>query len=621
MSATPLDLAAGPRRVLPSSLGLAGVFRFLDFPRVLLLAVLVGGVLRLPALRVGFLPDEELQLSALEGHPLNSMTRFDLWRFYSGVPADTARMVHDGLLPFWAHPQQKLSFLRPFSSVVFAGEQAVFGRSTVVSHGITLVAALGLIVVAGAMFRRLLPGRVAGAALLLFAVQQVQWDVTALVCARHFLLAAVPSVLGLTAYLRYRQGSYPRGWLLGLAGFSLGLLFGETALQVLAFVLAYELFGATDPLLRRLRAIAGPALLGVGYLVVYVGLGYGASHVEFAYADPIAEPRLWLGHVYSTGGLVLDLLAGFHATVTRIKDFTIAPGSSLYGYRVAVLLLAGALWGLLFLAFSRGPLFAHAAVGGAARTARWLLVGAMFSIVPAAGAVASPRLVVIAGLGVAPAVALVLRFGWAGLSGTLGAGAPRRLALAAGAVAGGVHAVLSPIALPANLWAYADGLVRGREHSRQLARGCEIRGTVGEDVLVLATPVLPEQTTLRRVFPEARPFLNLGMGRGDHEVIRTGPNSFELATRPSSARPASASLYPAVGQEIALRSGFTVRVLAAAADGLRNEPSRIAVTSERSLDTPDITFLAWKNGKLSRVAMPPAGGRVVVNRVQTSPPS
>ncbi|MEO7328275.1 MAG: hypothetical protein ABI193_06840 [Minicystis sp.] len=584
---------------------------FLTFPRVLALSLALGALLRLPALGVGFVGDEELQLSALEGRASSGMTRFDLWRFHSGDPAEGARLIHDGYLPWWTRPDLKMAFLRPLSSVVFAAEHALFGRNPVGYHALNLVWALLLITVVALFFRKVLPGAIGAVATLLFAVQGIHWEVAGMICARHFLIASVASFAGFLAYLRYREEGYRPGLPLAFLGFAVGLAGGEEALQVLAYVLAYELFAARGTWMERARALLVPSVPAALYLLCYKLLGYGTFRMAPNYTDPFAEPLQWLKHGFSAARLSLALLFGVEGFAGESGSFKLTPDTRFYNLRwLLVALLVAMIAGLfVFLARASDRLVSQAE----RRTLRFLLAGALLSFAPVIGAVPGPRLLVIPGVGVAALIAALLRAAWLSLRAPADNASPSRIPLIAlGALLLLIHGLLSPAQLAMNLSSLSKNLQRWTLKNQALVAQAEIDKGRDQDVIVIAAGPSSGALEHKRLSTRTSTWMVLSVLPVEHELLRTGPNTAEVIIHAPSTRPAGEKGYPTVGQKLSFQGDFTLEVVEAVATNFdeKNSPTRLALRSARSLDDPGIRFLLWRDGALRKVSVPPIGERV-----------
>lgn len=581
---------------------------FSSFPRVLALSLGLGVLLRLPALGVGFVGDEELQLAALEGRASSGMTRFDLWRFHSGDPAEGLRLIHDGYLPWWTRPDLKMAFLRPLSSVIFAAEHALFGRSPFGYHLMNILWAGLLIFVVAHVFRRLLPGTLGALATLLFAIQGIHWEVAGMVCARHFLIAGVASFAGFLAYVRYREEGRKTSLALAFLGFAVGLAGGEEALQVLAYVLAYELVAAGDPWLTRAKALLLPSLPAAVYLVCYKALGYGTFRMAPNYTDPFSEPLQWLSHGFSAARLSLALLFGVEGFAGESGSFKLTPDTRFYNLRwLLVAFLIAVLAGLFaFLARASERLVS----ADEKRTLRFLLVGALLSFAPVIGAVPGPRLLVIPGVGIAAVVASLLRS--ASRSLPRGAGQPlssRVPLLGLGGLLLVIHGLLSPAQLALNLRSLSKNLARWTQKNKALIEQAELDRDKDQDVIVIAASPSSGALEHKRLSTRNRAWMVLSVLPVEHELRRTGPNSAEVIIHPPSTKAPSEKGYPTVGQELRFQGGITLKVLSAVATNFeeKSSPTRLSLVSERSLDDPSIRFLMWRDGALRKVDVPKVG--------------
>jgi hypothetical protein len=107
----------------------------------------------------------------------------------------------------------------------------------------------------------------------------------------------------------------------------------------------------------------------------------------------------------------------------------------------------------------------------------------------------------------------------------------------------------------------------------------------------------------------------LSGARSAHRLTRTGRNTFELVpvdrplldgTFDTLFRAADRPF--AVGDE-AEQCGARIRV--AATDNGR--PTRLAITTRRSLDDPELVLLVWRDGHLARLAAPAIGETIALS--------
>jgi hypothetical protein len=581
--------------------------------KALPLAVALSAALCLPALRIGFYSDERIQLATLEGRQQGSLTPFDLWRFYSGRPVDTAQYVREGQLPWWTDPHIKMAFWRPLSSVIFSLEHAVFGRNAAAYHLTSVLWWLGLIAVVGLFYRRVLNPVTAAAAAIVFAVQGVHWEPIACLCARHFLLAAIPSTLGLMAYLRRREEGWKFGLPLALAGFVAGLAAGEVALQMVAFALAYELVGAKGSPGARLRALAPVAAMVLGYVALHKALGYGVHALGERYTDPLSDPRKALGGVFNGARMVIALFDGVPGAVGAVDAFRVDHASLLYRLRWPFVL--GVMMGCagLFAGLRRCP---PAVLPEREVThVRWLLLGGLLALVPVVGALPGARLLLIPSIGVTPTLVLLLRWAWAIAVKKIPVATVARWSLAlAGTAFAVMHLGVALVLLPLSLLRFDENLSRSWRARERFVGTLSPVPAGGEHVFVLSTPLMLYASEIGDLLPSSPPWLVLSNAQVDQEVLRTGPETFEIRSLDVQSRSPSSVGYPPIGIVVPLRDGLEVTLLDASGgqDPAENIPRRIAVRSERPLDDPSLCFLAWSNGALRRMRMPAIGERLTL---------
>ncbi len=398
--------------------------------RTLWVSLLAALVLALPTVWMGFINDDFIHLLILEGFP-SLASPYDLFRFAGGDPEGLQRMIAKGPYPWWTLPELKLAFWRPLSSALAVLDHSLFGRNPVGYHLHSLAWYLGMVALFGTLLRRFLPGAVASLALFLFAIDGAHFLVAGWIANRNALVAAVPALFGVWMHLEWRELRRPWALPLSLVGLTVGLLGGETALGVFAYLLAYEVLGARDGVKERARALAPAALLGLAYLVSYKLSGYGASG-SGSYVDPVGEPGRYLLAVLGRVpallcGLLLEVPADLWAFSTSTRPMLVGMG----------LLALGLLAWLLRTAWPE-------LTGDERRHCRWLFLGAALSLLPVAATFPSNRLLLVPSLGGSVAVAVVLVSAWRSRARGW---RPRGMAAGAGVLALS-HLVLAPLLWP-----------------------------------------------------------------------------------------------------------------------------------------------------------------------------
>jgi hypothetical protein len=550
----------------------------------------------LPCLGSGFFSDDHAMLGALRLHLDVLPPWWDLYRFTPNDQSQVPPLIGQGLFPWWTSTTLHLHLVRPLASALLALDYALFGASPLPYHLHSLLWFAALLFAVRALFRRLLPPETATIALFLYAVNDAVGAPAVWISARHGLVAAAPAVLGLVAHVRARtEGWRPGRWLAPL-GLALGLLGSETALGVVAFVIAFDLFGpVAGSLADRIARAAPIAALAMAYLGLYALAG-GGVRGSGGYLDPFGAP---LAFVVAAGArvpaLLGDALLGLPAELLT---------AGFVGPAVAGGLIAIAIVGLLW----RGV--APLASPEERAAVRWTLAGAVAALLTTVGAFSGGRLLLVPNLGFAILLATILRRGFAAGRAALA----RRIG--AGLLAF-LHVVFVPLALfgnEHNLVAMARGTeVAAHDGAREAAGAKNVFIAAGSDPM---TTVYAHFVLIGEGAPDAMACWSwLDGAKADTRITRVAPDV--LAVEPVGTtflRGSFEGVYRSPdlamhdGEEVK-QCGTTIRV-AAMTDG---HPSRIEVAFGAPLEsTPDVAVLAWQAGALRRLPLPAVGESVVV---------
>lgn len=406
-SASSTPAATGPRAKQLTTLLYAGV---------LAITLAAGIGFFWPSLQQGLFADDYIAVAMLENVFAAPRGPFDLFDFASGQRADVAALKRLGSIPWWAPPNFRVSFMRPLSSALWHVDRALFGSWLVGYHLHSIAAWSLLVIAAAALYRALLPLSIALLALPMFALDQSLHFPVIWLSNRGGLYAIALGIVGLHAHVRARERGSVAWAALSAAAFSIALAFGEWAFPMLAYVLAYELVEGPGTLGQRARALAPTALLGLLFLYLRSTLGYGATG-SGAYVDPGSETgRFLLALVGRVPVFIADMLFNIpssqwdHGSPWRetMLNLELIPPQlwvrlpewrlfhALIGFAACALLIALARIGLCGLPLAQR------------KRMRFLLLGALFSLVPVVGSFPSTRLTMAAFLGVAPLLALTL---------------------------------------------------------------------------------------------------------------------------------------------------------------------------------------------------------------------
>lgn len=564
------------------------------FRRPIVLAVVVGILFALPTLWFGFIPSDLPLIAQIEGWYPQMEPSFNVYASFFDLPTT----------PWWTSPHTKIAFWRPLSSAFLRLDHGLFGRHAVFYHLHSLVWLGALIVACGLLYSRL-PRRVGVLALLILAMDESYIATSGWICNRHALVSIVPAVFGLLAHLRWREEHWRPGRPLALAGFAAGLLGGETALSILAYAVAYELFagprGASPALSQRLRGLWPLVLLAGGYVVAYKAMGFGVSGSN-TYLDPANDPIIvFLGGLAERlPALLGSTLWGFPAGLWWFE--TLRPVQIALAV-AGVLGSAGLLW------LWRSDL--EAAVR---RELFWLLAGGLATLLPAALPYPDDRLLSATMIGFAPLLAFFLDAAWRRWRRGFSAGARRRFAV--GALVLLIVAAQGVMPLVTRyLWVSEDFV--GNRYYRWLAAQLPLdpSSRVDQQMIILNGP----GEYFLNYFPLAVDFAGSRLAEGWH-VLSEAPHDFRLWRtdartleielldgqffasdwerffRPPTERLAAGDVVEA--------SLFQAEILAINDRG----PTRVAFHFDRDLGAPELVFLVWgEDGSLRQEKVPELG--------------
>lgn len=583
-----------------------------------LLCLALAAALSVSALWMGLFVDDYFHVAIIEKLiPFGSA--WSLFDFAPGNPDVLWPRVCSGPLPWFTLPEMKATFFRPLSSLLAVADHAVFGRHFVWWHLHSMLWYLLLVSAWGLILRKTVPGAIGALALLIFTIDEAHWFPVAWLANRNALVATAPALWGLYAHIRWREDGWKWGLPLSLVGYVTGLLGGESALGVLAYVAAYEAFAGPGRLSTRVRSLLPAAAIGAVYIVVYKACGYGAFG-SGTYIDPIQEPFDYLAIAPSRIlTLVAGALIGFPPDLSVFVEW-LRPIQAVAGL--------GAL--LLFAALLR---MAWPVLDAPQRRAlTWMIPGALLSLLPVAATFPSSRLLLAASLGASVVLASVLNYWWTHRGQSLA----RRLFAAFGWFLVVAHLIAPPI-----VWVAQSAVVT--VFGKKVVQTClkaemgDPVSTSGRHYILLAgpDPLTSIYTPLIRVVEEKRPFptddswQTISMAPCAHRLTRTHANRLEIEVIGGSMlgtefeRLFRSPHYPfRPGQQVSTgvlarpgvqaRLGYmTITILEMGDPG----PSRVALEFDHPLeDNSSLWFLIWKDGHLRRFQPPPVGATMVLPR-------
>lgn len=556
---------------------------WLASPKVVL-GILLGVLMSIPTLWLGFFMDDYMHLSLMEDWYGLDATPWNLYSYFLEFP------IH----PWWLSDHAQVSFARPLSSSLLWLDHTLFERGAFFYHLHSVLWLTALLMVCATLYRRILPARLAILALVIYSLDECHALTTGWIANRHSMVSMVPALLGLVAHLKWREEGWRWGLPLSLVGYGIGFLGGETTLSMLAYVLAYELFGAPGDLRRRLLSVVPASALAVGYVLWYKAAGYGATGLGF-YLDPTGEPtRFLLGAAQRIPALFAAALAGIPADL-----WLFAP--EFHSLQISIGAIAAILIGILFHRARRQ------ADPELRRSLRWILAGTLFSFLPIAAALPSDRLLMAPMVGGSIILAFVLETAWRkAKSGEKNRG-PFQVAAV---LLGSILFILTPILRLSGPW-----MIAGKWHDlEEIARG--IDADPSQDIVVALAPDVFSATYIPMILrfeglPQPKSWSVLSLAPYDHKIEHPAENQLNLqivdqagaflgSTNERFLRAAEDTLHP--GEEISTRA-FMVEILEV---GLRG-PTRIAFHFDRSLQDPTLRLMTWKHQSFEDYPAPRIG--------------
>jgi hypothetical protein len=391
-------------------------------------------------------------------------------------------------------------------------------------------------------------------------------------------------------FVRWRQDAWRPGALLAPFFLGLGLLAGEMALCITAFMFAYVLFLHRGTTRSKIASLLPCAVVSVAWVLGYHLLGYGASGSGL-YVDPLSEPGAYLEALWLR---VPALLLAQLTPVATAGSVLLTPGQETAFALFATVVLVVILW--LCWPWLKGQ-----------RAARFWGLGMLVGLLPVCATFAHERVLMLPGLGGSALVALFL--------GRVGTGARDYFARASArwlwGLAAFTHLLLAPLLLPPK--AVSMGLL-GRAYdnaSRSLDRAGHLAGrdlvlVTGPDFFSTSfTPVVRADLGLEI----AARTVTLTTSVDAVMATRTDERSLRLATAGAFANgPFDRLLWRspdsfAVGNTYDLGSA-TLRIEAVNEHGL---PATLLVTFDTPLEDPARVWAAWTPEGYQRFAVPAVG--------------
>lgn len=389
--------------------------RRLIYGAIVLLAIGTGIGLRRGAFWEGFGSDDYLHFAMLEGVYPAKRSPFDLFSFYK-----THQEVKDfkqfGTLPWLTDPNFRLAMLRPLSSALTTFDYLVFGNHVYAFYLHSVFWWVLMVIAVALVLAEVLPIPLAAVAVLLFAIDESNDSTFCWLANRNGVVSLGLGALGLWAHIRWQRSGYKRYFLLSVASIVLALLGGEWVFGIFAYIFAFELFAEQKPTRQRAIALLPTAILGGSFVLVQSILQYGALHSS-VYVSPFTDPLLFLFKAIERVPVYFaDMVLGiptvwwyidspWRQDILSLGIFSRSTWEMMPVWRYWHFALGLVAIGV-FVPLARWAIRAFDA--DVRRALRWLIVGALFALVPMIASVQNERLTLPAEIGLSALFSAIL---------------------------------------------------------------------------------------------------------------------------------------------------------------------------------------------------------------------
>lgn len=521
-----------------------------------------------------------------------------MFRFFTGDPKHARCWMNVGFLPWWTDPNIKAEFCQLIPTQTHILDYWLWPNRPELMHAHSLVWFALLVFLATRFYRRILgPTWMAGAAALLFAIDDAHGTPASWICNRNDLIAASFGIGCLIAHDAWRREG--RGWALwvSLVLWTLSLCSKEAGIATCAYLFAYACWIDETTLWRRFLTLVPYGFVLVIWRVVHHSLGYGVANVGY-YIDPITDPGRFATALIERYPI---FLFGQWAMLSDLSVlFPKLLGSPFWWIAVAYVSLLG----LLFWPLMRRD-----------QIALFFATGMLLAVIPSCATFPMDRLLTFVGLG---AFGLLVRFWYM----VFAADAPRPKFVLWRVVAVPVamlllllHVVLAPLLLT----------VRAKDPigPRELINPCYVRVPLDEsieeqDLIVVNPPIpmfvsfclftyehegMPLPRALRTLAPGIVP---MTVKRTDDRTIEAEPHAGYLLFLDRLFRNERHPLQ--LGEEVYL-DRMTATVLKITEDG---RPQKVAFRFEAPLEDSSLRWLRSQAGEYVPWTPPPVGQEVIL---------
>ena len=309
-----------------------------------------------------------------------------MFRFVTGDAAHTQAWMDIGWVPWWTDPLIKAEFFQFVPTQTHIFDYCLWPDRPELMHVHSLVW-LGLLVFLAAKFYRQILGPcwMAGAAALLFAIEDAHALPAGWICNRNSMIAACFGISCLMAHDLWRREG--KAWALWLALILWGtsLCSKEEGIATCAYLFAYAMWLDKTPLKHRILTLVPYGVVLIVWRVVRDAMGFGVAHIGY-YADPFTDAgRFFTDFLIRYPILLFGQWAG-------LSELAVLFGSTFWWIAISYISFLG----LVFWPVLKQD-----------RLARFFATGMLLAVVPVCATFPMDRLLMFTGLG---AFGLMVRF-------------------------------------------------------------------------------------------------------------------------------------------------------------------------------------------------------------------
>ncbi len=565
--------------------------------------MLAGILLMLPSLGAGLAADDFFHALMLRSEPGLGGFEYrplDIFGFARGDDEQIRALMDEGVYSWWAHPQLKLYFWRPISSLSHALDHLLWPEHPVWMHAHSLLWFAVLLALLARLYQRFEPRPwVAGLALWLYAIDDAHGWTVGWVAHRNALIAAVLSLPALLCYQRWRVHGWQPGLWLGPLFLAAGLAAGESAVAVLGYLVAYAYVLDSGSLTTRLWRLWPYGAVIVSWQGLYSGLGYGAFGSGI-YVDPVRDPLRFLKQL---GESLPALLHGQLGPIWSDLWLMLPPVAKPRLW--ALLMMSLVILGALFLPLLRRD-----------RTARFWALGMLLAAVPVCATFPSDRLLIFVGVGGA---GLVSCFLGSFLDDTARVGRPSIPSWATALCAAGlvlVHLLLAPLMAPfRSLTAKAvqapiEAIDTSIPKNEAITRQTLVSVNGPHEMPFAYLPIL------RQIRGEPRPAAvrSLAQGLRRLTITRTDARTLRITRRGGHFEHPFEHMLRGPGVRLGLGEVVEIRGLSIEVISLTDHgwPSEIEYRFDVDLEDPSLHWVLWDAGGFVPFEVPDIGESVTL---------